>query len=204
MTASETTWRSGVPDSLVAGQLTPARASSAGHRFMFVVLMLSAFSVFAPSVLLPMIREHTALLASEVRLAEEVAATEAELERRGEVLEAFKSDPQTIARLALLDLRYRRPDEVVLSVHPTPASRSVTKPTADTVRPNGLDLPPAWPSWSHSVETWASRQGLIDLFLDASLRPVLLLMSGGLLVAAFVLFVPRRSAISDQGAGTAG
>lgn len=171
---------------------------------MFFVLALAAFSVFAPLVLLPMIREHTRLLASEVRLAEEVAANEAELERRGEVLEAFKSDPQTIARLALLDLRYRRPDEVVLSVHPAPAGGSVRPPTADTIRPNGLDLPPAWPAWTHSVETWASRQGLIDLFLDASLRPVLLLMSGGLLVAAFVLFVPRRSAISDQGLATAG
>ncbi len=171
---------------------------------MFVLLAMSAFSVFAPSVLLPMIREHTELLASEVRLAEEVAASEAELERRGEVLEAFKSDRQTIERLALLDLRYRRPDEVVLSVHPTPAGRSVTPPAADAVRPNALGLPPAWPAWSHRFETWASRHGLIEVFLDASLRPVLLLMSGGLLVAAFVLFVPRRSAMSGQGVGTAG
>ncbi|MBK8270974.1 MAG: hypothetical protein IPK83_22760 [Planctomycetes bacterium] len=54
-----------------------------------------------------------------------------------------------------------------------------------------LKIPATWPERIRSVEAWAEGKGVIDLFLDSTLRPVFLMMAGGLIVAAFVLFAPR-------------
>jgi len=78
---------------------------------------------------------------------------------------------------------------------------------------SALHIPADWPGGVHRVEQWAGRHGLIDLFLDRSLRPALLFMSGGLIIAAFVLFSPwgfecrthgspRRSPPTYEAAGT--
>ncbi|MCZ6817784.1 MAG: hypothetical protein O7F76_13945, partial [Planctomycetota bacterium] len=85
---------------------------------MFSILSLLAFGVFAPTVLLPLLREHTVLLSEEHRLEKSVADLEREFQRRLELRDAFENDALMNERLALLDLNYRRPNEEVLPVFP--------------------------------------------------------------------------------------
>lgn len=169
-----------------------APTSPLGHRLMFVLLACLAFCLFAPTVLLPILKEHCDLLAEEAQLKERVAELEDEVAHQEELAYAFAHDSVINERLAVLDLRYRKPDEVILPVlalsaaRPEPSKAPPPKPTR-----SALNLPNDWPAWSLQAETWSARYGLIDLFLDPMLRPVFLLMSCGLTIAAFVLFAPR-------------
>ncbi|HKQ49179.1 MAG TPA: hypothetical protein VJZ71_14000 [Phycisphaerae bacterium] len=166
--------------------------SPLGHRLMFVLLTLLAFALFAPTVLLPILRDHCELLAEESRLQKRVAELEGDVAHHEELAYAFAHDSVINERLAVLDLRYRRPDEVVIPV----LAGNLAKPEPPRTPPpaparSALNLPDDWPAWTLAAESWSARHGLIDLFLDSMLRPVFLLMSGGLTIAAFVLFAPR-------------
>lgn len=167
----------------------PAPRSPLGHRIMFLILATMSFVVFIPTVLMPLLREYTDLLNEEAELAKRVRERESEVERREELLQAFQNDAFINERLAVLDLNYQRPNEVVLPVTPTASKVSSDHDSAETR--DALQLPLQWPVWSHQAHDWARDRGLIKLFFDASLRPLLLFMSGGMLVAAFVLFAPR-------------
>ena len=166
--------------------------SPLGHRLMFVLLTMLAFALFAPTVLLPIIRDHCELLAEEIRLQKRVTELEGDVAHHEELAYAFAHDSVINERLAVLDLRYRRPDEVVIPVLagnvPKPEPAKTPPPTAAR---STLNLPDDWPAWAIAAESWSARHGLIDLFLDPMLRPVFLLMSGGLTIAAFLLFAPR-------------
>jgi hypothetical protein len=54
-----------------------------------------------------------------------------------------------------------------------------------------MHIPAHWPAAIRAMGRWTNDRGLVDLFLNPTLRPAFLLMSGGLIVAAFVLFAPR-------------
>lgn len=167
-------------------------ASPLGHRLMFFSLTMLAFLVFAPTVLLPIVRDYGELLAEEARLQDRLAEIEQELLRREELAYAFENDAVINERLAVLDLRYKRPDEVIvpiLSAGPILTDDAFRR--TDTPQRSTLNLPDDWPVWALAAESWADDHGLIALFIDPSLRPVFLLMGGGLLISAFVLFAPR-------------
>jgi len=170
----------------------PVPRSPLGHRVMFLLLALLSFAVYAPTVVLPIIREHCELLAEEARLGMAVQTLRDEVARRDEMLDAFKHDSEVIERLAQIDLRYQRPNEETVSVTPTrtfpsPESMAASLPQ----EPSGsLLLPNDWPAWALAAERWGDDRGVTRLFIDARLRVVLLMMAGGLLVAAFVLFAP--------------
>jgi hypothetical protein len=164
--------------------------SPLGHRLMFALLSLMALVLYAPTVLLPLVREFGELRAEERRLGLAVASLESEVARREELLDAFQYDSEINERLALLDLHYRRPHEEIVSL---PAAGRV-EPQVDVTQSadeaGGLMLPPNWPDWALSAEAWMDAKGLTGLFLDGGLRIVFLLMAGGLVIAAFVLFAP--------------
>lgn len=168
-----------------------AAVSPPSHCLMFVILASLSFALFGLTVLLPLLREHTEILAEEERLTVRVAALEAESRRRSDLLDAFQHDTQIIERLALLDLNYQRPDEVVLPVYLAPGRSRSPEQVAESPPTGPLLLPAGWPAWAHRAQAWADRKGLVRLFLNPTLRPVFLLMSGGLIVAAFVVFAPR-------------
>lgn len=173
---------------------TTARASASsplGHRVMFLCLAVIAFVIFAPTVLFPILREHGKLVAEEAKLQQHVARLEKEVRRRAELRVSFEEDVVVNERLAILDLRYTRPDEVVLPVLPSGDSPATLSLSSEPSSRSKLLLPDDWPSWATKAETWANRHGLISPFLDRTLRSVMLLMSGGLLVSAFILFAPR-------------
>ncbi|MCC7315072.1 MAG: hypothetical protein IT419_09635, partial [Planctomycetes bacterium] len=68
---------------------------------MFLLLLGLSFVVFAPTVLLPILRDYCDLLAEETQLAADVAALEAEVARRDELMYAFKNDAVVNERLAV-------------------------------------------------------------------------------------------------------
>lgn len=169
----------------------PMSRSPFGHRLMFLLLALLSFAVYAPTVVLPIIREHCELLAEEARIKQEVQGLRKEVARGEEMLDAFKHDSEVIERLAQIDLRYQRPNEETMPVTPTRTFPAPDAAAADFSEPTGtLLLPHDWPEWALAAQRWGDDRGVTRLFIDARLRVVLLLMSGGLLVAAFVLFAP--------------
>lgn len=170
-------------------QAAPLRSPPA-HRLMFVVLSFVAFGLFAATVLTPVLAEYCALRTEEMRLKKRIAGLEAEVRRRADLTEAFTHDEVINERLAILDLHYRRLGEEVLAVF---TGDEVRRPSAEQRTPATSDplvLPESWPDWAHTARGWANDYGLIGLFLDARLQPIFLLMSAGLIVAAFVLFAP--------------
>lgn len=173
--------------------LDPTPTSPLGHRLMFLLLLGLSFFVFAPTVLLPILRDYCDLLAEETQLAADVADLEAEVARRDELMYAFQNDAVVNERLAVLDLHYKRPNEVILPVLGDGSflPQQAENPAYAQASRTALHLPAHWPDWALRVESWADSKGLISLFLDPSLRPVFLLMSCGLTIAAFVLFAPR-------------
>lgn len=158
---------------------------------MFVLLTVLAFALYAPAVLLPILREHANLLAEERELREDVRELTADLERRKRLTDDFQTDPMVNERLAQLDLRYQRPGEEIVEIPsehlPPPIDEKRAGPR---VRPEEL-VPPEWPVWAHDAERFARRKGLTQLYLDPAIRVVLLLMAGGLMIAAFVLYAPQ-------------
>jgi len=182
----------GTSDSQTASTEPDARSSPLGHRLMFLLLMLLAFILYAPATLLPLLKEHCELLAEEQRLQKVINQLDQEIQHRDELAQAFERDSVINERLAMLDLHYTKPDEEVLPVLPPDfAPPKLPEPKAPPTR-SALRLPDDWPPWAIKAEVWANGKGLINLFLDPALRPVFYLMSAGLVIAAFVLFAPRR------------
>ncbi len=182
---------SGPDDTKLAPPKDDTLRSPLGHRVLFVILALLAFGLFAPTVLLPLLREHARLRTTETRLAAHVEDMRAELERRRKLLDAFQHDTLINERLALLDLNYHRPNEIVLPVYLSDRRTPSAATEPPQARSALLSLPPDWPAWTHRAEAWATNRGLTAVFLNEKLRPVFLLMAAGLIIAAFVLFAPR-------------
>jgi hypothetical protein len=168
----------------------PVTASPLGHRLMFLLLALLAFALFAPTVLVPVLREHGDLLVEKDRLERHLADLNRDVLHRAQLADQFMNDPEVVERLAVLDLGYRRPGEEIFDIElrELPAVEPEESPPP---LPRGrIVLPAEWPAWAHQAHAWADATGLVDLFLDSTLRPVFLLMSAGLLIAAFVLYAP--------------
>ncbi len=165
-----------------------------GHRVMFVLLVLLSFAVFAPTLLLPLLQEYCDLRAEEARLEERIEDLRDEITRRDHLINAFTRDKEIVERLARLDLRFRKPGEVVMPILPEPAEPDPAREDAALTTAAGhslLELPRDWPAWTHRAREWADHRGLLAVFLNGNVRPVFYLMSAGLLIAAFVLFAPR-------------
>jgi|GEM_PF-1527267 len=175
-------------------QPPPVPTSPFEHRLMFVVFVLLALVLFLPTVLLPEVRDYCLLLEEEARLQERVTGLETELARREALVEAFRNDVVINERLAMIDLNYRKPGVEVLPLPPLAGDLvQEPKPAANAAHVSALKIPADAPARVREAEAWAERHGLIDLFLDPELKVVFLLMAGGLIVAAFVLFAPRMA-----------
>ena len=165
--------------------------SPLGHRLMFMTFCVGAFLLFAPVVVLPIIKDHCELLAEEARLVVVNQQLEKQLARQEALVRAFKEDATVNERLAVLDLHYRNPSVETIDVLPPDFAYMPSERTDEPIYQSALKIPDTWPPRVREAERWAQQKGVIDLFMDASLRPVFLLMACGLLVAAFVLFAPR-------------
>ena len=179
-----------------APRTTAMAHSPLEHRVMFVLFVLLALILFLPTILLPELRDYCLLLEEEVRQQQRVNELQTELERRATLVEAFRNDVVINERLAMIDLNYRKPGVEVLPLPPL-ASDLVASHVVKTAPTyvSELRIPATAPQQVRTAEAWAARHGLIALFLNPELKAVFLLMAGGLIVAAFVLFAPRMSAV---------
>ncbi len=164
------------------------------HRVIFVVLVFLGFVLFAPTLLLPLLQEHCDLLAEEARIEQRIEDLRNEITRRDVLITAFTRDKVIVERLARLDLRFRKPGEVVVPILPELTEPEFGREEAAAATASAdhiLKLPEKWPAWTHRARQWADQRGLLAVFLNANVRPVFYLMSAGLVIAAFVLFAPR-------------
>jgi hypothetical protein len=155
-------------------------ASPAGF---WVLIVLSAL-VFVPCVILPVWRDYQAMVLA-VQVEEHLTAVlRADVEGLRHSSEAIRTDPGVAARLARRELSYRHPgqtDVVVPGVVPAGFEAS-PGPTLEPV-------PPPAP-----VARVLGRLPAIQydrLFREEPTRSILMLLSGGLAVAAFVLYAPK-------------
>lgn len=177
----------------------PARALSpttqrfnALVQFVLFGLFVSAGGLlFALPVLLPVTRDYARLVDEERGLSDEVSRLQARIKSLDDLAQSMRTDPKLNERMARSDLGFAREGEEVVMLRPTPRVVAVSDSFTPPIVQRVSILPYHWPGWSHELEVWADDRGLVEPFLDSSLRTTWLLMAGGLVVSAFVLFAPR-------------
>lgn len=175
----------------------PASApNSLLERLLFLLFILAAFLLFAAPTLLPILQTHARLLEEERALTLDLKRLQARSDHLVAFAASLTDDPGTNERIARIDLGYQKPGESVLILPPpAPTADADTQPTRR--HPDIALIPQTWPPWAQAAEQWASERGLLAPMLDPALRSTWMLMSAGLLIAAFTLFPPRRSAHAE-------
>lgn len=181
-----------MPTSVENNSVSPEPTEPGSHIIMFWLLTSMALVVFAACVLLPIWLETETLMQREAQAEATVAAFRARLAEQDRVIAALTSDPLVNERLARRELRFRRVEEDVWPVN-GPSSAGESPTVASLVTTPALELPPApepppIAQWAHR---WLPRLPWVELFAKPPNRTIFLLMAGGLLVAAFVLYGPR-------------
>ena len=159
---------------------------SAGGGWVFWLLFLLAVTAFAPCVILPAWRDYQATRRVEQLEQAEVRRMQAGLDRQHRLADALRSDPSVITRAAQRELGYTKPGELWVDVTPSELTPEAPAPQAQAVT---QVEPPAPLSWL------TRRLPALDydaVFCDPSTRAIIMTMSGGVLMAAFALFPPRR------------
>lgn len=181
-------------------ELGPAMHQPPAHPIMFWVLTGLALAIFTPCVLVPMWMDTEMLREEERAMAAQVGELKSQIARNQARMEALLADPLVNERIARRELNYRAEGEEVIRWSPYELStattarldRTAAEATAST---GGLDR------WVAALSRWLPAWPWRDLFGRAPNRSLFLMMSGGLLMAAFVLYTPvfgRMPAKSSQ------
>jgi hypothetical protein len=185
-----------------AGGGTLSGSDAGSHIVMFWVLVVMAALVFTPCVLIPVWLETEDLIEAERRAADGVEAMEKHIGEQDRLIEALTSDPLAVERLARRDLRYRKRDEEAVPVDERFAF-DVPLPTESEAESFGEgEAPQELPVAVTLARRWLPDLPWVELFGRPPNRTIFLMMAGGLLVAAFVLFghAEPSEAESDEGA----
>ncbi len=157
-------------------------ASSAGSSFVFWMLLAMGMSTLAACVLVPAWGEYAEQATSEQRADYQVAKLQHAVDQEKRLLEALRSDPAAIARLAKRELAYREPNEQVLSVD-TAKPGPFPVDLADGFVPQPVDPPAVVANMIH----WLPNYDYQTVFCDPQTRLTLIVMSVALICLAFVL-----------------
>jgi len=158
-------------------------APTGGGSLMFWLLIGLAAIGFVPCIVLPIWRDYQALALAAQAEERLVAELRADVQRQKRTLEAIRTDPAAGVRLAQRELAYYRPGQLEVHVPGVPA----VKATA-VVQPLEPVEPPA------SVARLLGRLPAANydrIFCRGPTRTVIMLLAGGLVVSAFVLYSPR-------------
>ncbi len=158
--------------------------SPATAGVMFWLLIALAGATFAPCVALPIWREYEATALAKQIEEQHNSAMRADVQRQRRTLDALRSDPGVATRLALRELSYERPGEEQVDV---PGAMLATMPA----RSNPVTLTAVDPP--RPIARLLGRLPVLDydgLFCRGPTRTVLMLLSGALVVTAFLLFPP--------------
>jgi hypothetical protein len=168
------------------GPAQPDHRNANEGQWVFWLLFGLATVGFAPCILLPAWRDYQAAVLVEQIQAGEVARLESDLERQRQLADALRSEPSVIARAAQRELEYTRPGEIRVDVNPAPVAEHAPVAASGTVQP------PAPPAPIRRVLAWLPPLNYDAVFCDPPTRMVIMVMSGGVLLAAFALFPPGR------------
>ena len=163
-------------------------AATAAHAIMFWVLAGMAFALFAPAVLLPLWEESRELHSYEELKLAEVGRLQLQHDRNALRIEALKNDPMVIERIARRDLNYKPEGEQATQWSPRELASLHVKVPADLLAEPQPHSPV--PASIGFLERWLPNWPYHRLFVQMPNRLLMLLMSGGLLVTAFVLYGP--------------
>ena len=163
------------------------------HPIMFWFLTGLSLVLFAPCVLLPVWVETEQVIERERVAAGMVAGLEHQVARNDARIEALLADPLVSERMLRRELNHRTDGETVVPLPPAAelASFEVTAPSATHVETEPITLADARPAWMVSLRRWLPAWPWRQLFVQSPNRTFFLIMAGGLLAAAFVLYRPR-------------
>jgi cell division protein FtsB len=167
----------------LANQRTTKSHSSHGSPLVFWLLTIMGLAVFAPCIVLPEWRAYQGLRLAEQReqfKVDQVREAVADEQRR---LEALRSDPAVVARLARREFAFHQPGEAVVTV---PVASAPDPPK--TFVPAPVEPPVLIKRW----ERFLPRLNYDRLFCDDETRAPLMGMSLSVIAIAFALF-RRRS-----------
>ena len=168
----------GAPSSIRHSTFVIRHSPSGG--FVYWILILMGLAAFTPCVVLPEWREYQALRQGEQAERHRLEEMQRVVDRERNLLEAMQSDPAVIARIAQRDLHFHRPGDT---------SVSVSVPLTATAIPEAFVAEPIDPP----VALARARSYMPDfnydaLFCDDRTRPIIMVMSVGLIVTAIALF----------------
>lgn len=181
--------------------------TQATHAIMFWLLTAMAMAVFAPCVLVPVWAEVEEARAYEREMAGLVADLKLRVEQNDAQIEALLTDPLVNERIARRELNHRAEGEQVVRWTPQElaALRVHVPDLSSPATPVSADEPPAW---AKSLGKWLPAWPWHELFVSPKNRNLLLLMSAGLLAAAFLLYsgkpvvAPPRGVVGPSPAST--
>jgi hypothetical protein len=153
--------------------------------FVYWMLLLMGLATFTPCVVLPEWREYQALRMAEQTERHRLDEMQRVVDRERNLLEAMQSDPAVIGRLAQRDLHFRRPGDTSVAVSVPLTATALQAPFV------GKPIEPP-------VALARARSYLPDfnydaLFCDNRTRPIIMVMSVGLIVTAIALFSGKTS-----------
>lgn len=162
-------------------------AKYAGSAVVFWLLTIMGFATFAPCILLPEWREYQALRVAEQREQFRVDQIREEVAEEQRRLEALRSDPAVVARLARREFAFHQPGEGIVAVPvahvPEPAKAFAAQP----VEP---------PIVLRRYERYLPQLNYDLLFCEGETRTLIMGMSLGLIVITVVLFTRRTGVVS--------
>lgn len=168
------------------------RGRTAGHVIMFWFLAFLAVLVFIPCVLTPIWIETEELYAVEQRIASTLTRLEEKVERNEQRALALLTDPLVNQRVARRELNLQSESEKVLhwTSEELAAMQSVSTPSMSWLEDDAPGQFSVAPGWLQRASSWLPDWPWRKLFAESPQRPLLMLMSGGLLLAAFILYAP--------------
>jgi hypothetical protein len=161
-------------------QSTIDNRKSTSGGFVFWILILMGLATLTPCVVLPQWREYQALRLAEQAERHRLDEIQRVVDRERNLLEAMQSDPAVIARLAQRDLHFHRPGDKSVPVSVPLTARAPEDPfIASPVDP---------PMALARARSYMPDFDYDELFCDKRTRPIILVMSVGLIVTAVALF----------------
>ncbi len=160
-------------------------SSRRGEGAVFWLLTALAFSTFAPCVILPEWKRYEALSIQEQLERHRVTELQRAVDREKRLLEAIRTDPAVVTRLAQRDLGLSRRNERAILVSVPSAS---TAPADEFV-----PTPPEPPALVAKATSLLPQYDYIGLFCDNRTRFPILVLSVALMALAFALFGQRAA-----------
>jgi len=172
---------------MMHNQTRTATLSHPAHPIMFWVLTSMALAIFAPCVLVPIWIEGKQLRTYEQSLISAVNALEEESAQAQAQAQALLADPLVNERMVRRELNHRPAGEQVIRWSPNELSAVRVHLPAQAAKAvilekNNLSI------CASTVARWLPNWPWNELFAESPQRPILLMMAGGLLLAAFLLY----------------